>query len=58
MTVESYHPYLTPQKVSKNPQAFCVYNTLSKGPFGCLRPLGINGMKIFLMLYKNAWILF
>jgi hypothetical protein len=42
--LESYHPYLTPQKVSKNPQTYCIHNTLSKSAkshFGCLRPLGV-----------------
>jgi hypothetical protein len=45
-SLESYHPYLTPQqKVSKNPQTYCVHNTLSrsaKSRFNCLRLLGIN----------------
>jgi hypothetical protein len=27
---ESYHPYLPPQKVSKNPQTYCIHSTLSK----------------------------
>jgi hypothetical protein len=44
---EHYHPYLTIQKVSKNPQTYYVYNTLPKSAqshFGCLRPLGIKNV--------------
>jgi hypothetical protein len=43
--LESYHPYLTPQKVSKNPQIYCVHSTLhkkTKSNFGCLRLLGVK----------------
>jgi hypothetical protein len=39
--LESYHPYLQPQKVSKNPQTYCVHNTLPKVQkihFGCFGP--------------------
>jgi hypothetical protein len=45
--LESYHPYLTPQKVTKNPQTYCAHNTLSKSAksyFGCLRLLGVKTM--------------
>jgi hypothetical protein len=43
-SLESYHPYLTPQKVSKNPQTYCVHNTLPnvQKPFLLLRPLGVK----------------
>jgi hypothetical protein len=44
-SLESYHPYLTPQKVSKNPQTYYVHNTLSKSAnscFGYLRLLGVK----------------
>jgi hypothetical protein len=44
-SLESYYPYLTPQKVSKNPQTYCVHNTLptsARSHFGCLSPLGVN----------------
>jgi hypothetical protein len=44
-SLESYHPYLAPQKVSKNPQTYCVHNTLlksAKSRFGYLCPLGVN----------------
>jgi hypothetical protein len=43
--LESYHPYLQPPKVSKNPQTYCVHNTLSKVQkthFGWLGPLGVK----------------
>jgi hypothetical protein len=43
--MESYHPYLTPQKVSKNPHTYCFHNTLpksAKSHFICLCPLGVN----------------
>jgi hypothetical protein len=44
-SLDSYHPYLTPQKVSKNPQTYCVHNTLpksAKSHFDSLRPLGVK----------------
>jgi hypothetical protein len=55
------HPYLGPQKVSKNPQTYFVYNTLPKSPkshFDCLRPLGdkdheIGSLIIFRILTPN-----
>jgi hypothetical protein len=45
VSLESYHPYLPPQKVSKNPKIECIYNGLpknAKSHFGCLGPLGVN----------------
>jgi hypothetical protein len=45
ISLESYNPYLQPQKVSKNPQVYCVHNTLpksAKSHFGCLRPVGVQ----------------
>jgi hypothetical protein len=50
-SLESYHPYLQPQKVSKNPQTYCVYNTLpksAKSHFGCLRSLGVKQYNILI----------
>jgi hypothetical protein len=29
-SLESYHPYLLPQKVSKNPKIYCIYSSLPK----------------------------
>jgi hypothetical protein len=45
ISLESYHPYLQPQTVSKNPQTHCIHSTLpknTKAHFGCLGPLGIK----------------
>jgi hypothetical protein len=46
--LESYHPYLLPQEVSKTPTTLGTYGSLPKirkGRFGSLRPLGVNGFK-------------
>jgi hypothetical protein len=43
--LESYHPYLTSKKFQKNPQTYCVHNTLlksEKNQFVYLRPLGFK----------------
>jgi hypothetical protein len=43
--LESYHPYLLPQEVSKTPTTLGTYGSLSKirkGRFGFLRPLGVK----------------
>jgi hypothetical protein len=29
-SLESYHPYLLPQKVSNNPKIYCIHTSLSK----------------------------
>jgi hypothetical protein len=29
-SLESYHPYLWPQKVSKNPKIYCIHSSLPK----------------------------
>jgi hypothetical protein len=44
-SLESYHPYLPPQKVSKIPKIECIYSRLpknTKSHFGHLGPLGDN----------------
>jgi hypothetical protein len=44
-SLESYHPYLPPQKVSKFPKIECIYSRLpknAKSHFGRLGPLGVN----------------
>jgi hypothetical protein len=49
ISLESYYPYLQPQKVSKTPQTYSVHNTLpksAKSHFGYLCPLGIKQYKI------------
>jgi hypothetical protein len=41
-SLESYHPNLVPQKVSKNPKLYCIHSSLSKNVkshFGFLRTL-------------------
>jgi hypothetical protein len=46
--LESYHPYLLPQEVSKTPTTLGTYDSLPKirkGRFGFLRPLGVNLLK-------------
>jgi hypothetical protein len=43
--LESYHPYLLPQEVSKSSTTLGTYSSLPKirkGRFGFLRPLGVN----------------
>jgi hypothetical protein len=45
VSLESYHPYLQPQKVSKNPKIYYIYNSLPKNAktyFGSLGPLGVK----------------
>jgi hypothetical protein len=42
--LESYHPYLLPQEVSKTPITLGTYGSLPKirkGRFGSLSPLGV-----------------
>jgi hypothetical protein len=49
-SLESYHPYLQVQKVSKIPKIECTHGGLSKpakSHFGCLRTLGVNYIKIY-----------
>jgi hypothetical protein len=41
-SLESYHPYLTPQKVSKIPQTHCIHNTLPKNATTIFAILGLN----------------
>jgi hypothetical protein len=44
--LESYHPYLLPQEVSKTPTTLGTYGSLPKirkGRFGSLRSLGVKG---------------
>jgi hypothetical protein len=43
--LESYHPYLQPQEVSKGPTTLGTYGSLpknGKGHFGFLNLLGVN----------------
>jgi hypothetical protein len=45
VSLESYHPYLQPQEVSKTPTTLGTYGSLPKnrkGRFGFLSPLGVN----------------
>jgi hypothetical protein len=44
-SLESYHPYLQVQKVSKIPKIECTHGGLpkiAKSHFGCLRTLGVK----------------
>jgi hypothetical protein len=62
VSLESYHPYLPPQKVSKNLQTHCIHSTLpknAKSHFGCLLPLYKlvkfpKAIKIILT-FKHQW---
>jgi hypothetical protein len=43
--LESYNPYLHPQKVSKNEKIHCIHNSLrknAKSRIGSLGPLGVK----------------
>jgi hypothetical protein len=45
VSLESYHPYLQPQEVSKGSTTLGTYGSLPKnrkGRFGFLSPLGVN----------------
>jgi hypothetical protein len=45
VSLESYHPYLQPQEVSKGPTTLGTYGSVpknEKGHFGFLSPLGVN----------------
>jgi hypothetical protein len=45
ISLESYHPYLPPQKVSKITKIECIHSGLpsnAKSHFGCLGPLGVK----------------
>jgi hypothetical protein len=47
VSLESYHPYLPPQKVSKIPKIECIHSSLprnEKSRFGSLRTLGVKIM--------------
>jgi hypothetical protein len=49
VSLESYHPYLLPQEVSKALTTSGTYGSLPKirkGRFGCLRPLGVKTVPI------------
>jgi hypothetical protein len=45
VSLKSYHPYLQPQKVTKNPKIYCIHSSLPKNAKSCssfLGPLGVN----------------
>jgi hypothetical protein len=45
VSLESYHPYLLPQEVSKIPKIECIHSNLpenTKSRFGFLGPLGVK----------------
>jgi hypothetical protein len=52
--LESYHPYLLPQEVSKTPTTLGTYGSLpkiKKGHFGLLRPLGVKPQEVPSFVY-------
>jgi hypothetical protein len=56
VSLESYHPYLPPQKVSKITKIECIHSGLprnAKSHFGCLGPLGVNPKATFLMVFSK-----
>jgi hypothetical protein len=53
--LESYHPYLQPQEVSKTPTTLGTYGSLPKirkDHFGSLSPLGVKDLERFVVKYK------
>jgi hypothetical protein len=55
-SLESYHPNLPPERVSKIPKIECIYSRLlknAKSHFGHLDPLGVNFS--FLFFPKFMW---
>jgi hypothetical protein len=53
VSLESYHQYLPPKKVSKIPKIECVQSGLpknAKNHFGCLGPLGVKHCALFITL--------
>jgi hypothetical protein len=53
--LESYHPYLQPQKVSKIPKIECIHSRLpknAKNHCGRLGPLGVNRFDTNYMIPK------
>jgi hypothetical protein len=60
ISLKSYHPYLEPQKVSKNPKIYCIHSNLSKNAkshFGSLDPLGVKRYFVFVFGHqiKKLW---
>jgi hypothetical protein len=56
--LESYHPYLLPQEVSKTPITLDTYGSLPKirkGHFGSLSPLGVKGLRSQWINNFNGW---
>jgi hypothetical protein len=56
ISLESYHPYLQPQKLSKNPKIYCIHSSLpkdAKSHFGSLGPLGVNIFQNHSLLFHN-----
>jgi hypothetical protein len=59
-SLESYHPYLPPQKVSKIPKVECIHSRLpikAKSHFGYLGPLGVKQTTINYYYFHYSWYL-
>jgi hypothetical protein len=46
-SLESYHPYLTPRKVSKTIKIECIHSRLPKNAKSHFGRLGLLGVKVF-----------
>jgi hypothetical protein len=56
VSLESYHPYLQAQKVSKNPKIYCIHSSPPKNKkhhFGSFGILGVNIEKSDMFLNKD-----
>jgi hypothetical protein len=53
ISLENYHPYLQPQKVSKNLQIYCIHSSLpknAKNRFGSLGPLEVKASMTWILI--------
>jgi hypothetical protein len=58
VSLESYHPYLQPQEVSKTPTTLGTYGSLPKirkGRFGFLSPLGVKLQLQIILSNLKSW---
>jgi hypothetical protein len=54
-SLESFHPYILPQKVSKIPKIECIHSGLpknAKSHFGYLGPLGVKTDRLPILGFK------
>jgi hypothetical protein len=60
VSLESYHPYLQPQEVSKGPTTLGTYGSLPKnrkGRFGFLSPLGVKASLLQRSTFRQCTVL-